>query len=448
MHRSICLILAMILSAGPLAQISYGFKNPLQEYNLYKDVHRNENVNDERENVMRDMYYNKNTSDSTNRKTPPAVNPTSKGGLNEAIENIEVPVPVRRNDYLRESSKKRYADSGAPRWGEGKAFYDSPNLESIKQKYRDKNYAGCMQECEAYVRLNPNDTLGFYYLAMCYANADDIENAVRAYEKVISLNDNPMIVKYATNGRNCLIKDKVPADGDGSSRNDDIKCFDNVNEPEYLYPYRDLANSIEMTPVDPRTLIERNVDALQNRISPTEVAESSDDKKKKGDDGKIKLPFGAQDSALDAFIKAPYGSGMSPELEKQYKQIQLHQFQQTINNGNDIEKNPGKYYQNLRNMKGKDNKKSESETIKLALADNNDLKDFFNSPEYIQNKKELDQIRMMFGDYKSENGKNDLMDIIPALSQGDEKLSPQAMQMIMMQSVMPDIVNIDNSNSF
>jgi hypothetical protein len=93
-------------------------------------------------------------------------------------------------------------------------------------------------------------------------------------------------------------------------------------------------------------------------------------------------------------------------------------------------------------------KKSESESIKIAMADEDELKNFFNSPEYIQQKKEMDQIRMMFGDYKSENGSNDLMDIIPALSQGNEKLSPQAMQMMMMQSVMPDIVNIDGNNSF
>ena len=92
--------------------------------------------------------------------------------------------------------------------------------------------------------------------------------------------------------------------------------------------------------------------------------------------------------------------------------------------------------------------RSEAETIKLALADkDDDLQDFFNSPEYIQSKKELDQINMMFGDYKSENGKGDLTDLIPALTQGDEKLSPQAMQMIMMQSVMPDIINIDGNNS-
>jgi hypothetical protein len=205
-----------------------------------------------------------------------------------------------------------------------------------------------------------------------------------------------------------------------------------------------------MTPVDPQVLINRNINSLQQRLAPPAPKETANagDKKGKGDKPQIQLPFGTQDSALDEFIRAPYGSGMSPELEKQYKQIQLKEFQQNLNNGNNVEENPGKYFQNLRNLRNKIDKKSESESIKIAMADEDELKNFFNSPEYIQQKKEMDQIKMMFGDYKSENGSNDLMDIIPALSQGNEKLSPQAMQMMMMQSVMPDIVNIDGNNSF
>ena len=442
MHRSICLILAMVLSAGPLAQVSFGFKNPLKEYNLYEEVHSSDRAaNPDRETVMGDMFYSQNglnkkdggskNNSKKGRKSAPSANPTSEDkGFNEELQDIEVEIPQRRNDYLRESSKKVYSPEGTPRWTEGESFYEKPSLESIKEKYRQSNFAGCMQECEAYVRLNPNDTLGFYYLAMSYAKADDKDNAVRAYEKVISLNANPMIVKYATNGRNCILKGM-----NTKTDEDEIKCFENVNEPEYLYPYKDMAKTIDMTPVDPQTLINKNIQELQNKIAPTESSKSDD----KDDKSKIKLPFGSQDSALDAFIKAPYGTGMSSELEKQYKQIQLREFQQNLNNGNNIEKIPDK--------KLKNDKKSESEMIKLAMAEGDDIKDLFNSPEFIQNKREMDQIKMMFGDYKSEKG-NDLMDIIPALSQGDEKLSPQAVQALMMQSVMPDIINIDGHNAF
>ena len=466
MHKSFSIVLAIMLSVSIVSPMAYGFTNPLKSYNLYEDVHKDYKDNPDRETVMGEMFYsqnglNKQGKDSNadaNRKTPPKANPTAEnGGLNEKIEEVQVEIPKRRNEYLRESAQKKYAPAGAARWTEGDdTFYKNPDLESIKAKYRASNFAGCMQECEAYVRLHPNDTLAFYYLAMCYTKADDKDNAIRAYEKVISLNANPMIVKYATNGRNCVIKTTVPQVEDDKDlspedkEKSELKCFENVNEPELLYPYRDVAKSIEMTPVDPQVLINRNINSLQQRLAPPAPKETANagDKKGKGDKPQIQLPFGTQDSALDEFIRAPYGSGMSPELEKQYKQIQLKEFQQNLNNGNNVEENPGKYFQNLRNLRNKIDKKSESESIKIAMADEDELKNFFNSPEYIQQKKEMDQIRMMFGDYKSENGSNDLMDIIPALSQGNEKLSPQAMQMMMMQSVMPDIVNIDGNNSF
>ena len=43
------------------------------------------------------------------------------------------------------------------------------------------------------------------------------------------------------------------------------------------------------------------------------------------------MPFENQDEQLDKFIRAPYGSGLSPELEKQYKQTQLKNLQEQIN---------------------------------------------------------------------------------------------------------------------
>lgn len=455
MRRSISLLLAIILSVSSLTPVAYGFVNPLKEYNLYEDVHSKSG--DERDNVMSETFYNQNGyNNGEKHNAPPKQNPTSSNdnGLNEAIGNIEVEIPQRRNDYLRESSKQIYAPAGTPRWEEGEVFYDNPTLDSIKEKYRKSNFAGCMQEAEAYVRKNPNDTLGFYYLAMSYSKADDAENAVRAYEKVIALNANPMIVKYATNGRNCVLKtsamnapvevQETTEEGDteateNTKENDysNLKCFENVNEPDYLYPYKDVANTIEMTPVDPKELIEQNYESLRNKYAqPADTQNNS----------KVKLPFGAQDDALDKFINAPYGSGMSPELEKQYKQMRLKELQQNLNNDSNTDNKQNNYNKNINDFRNFDKNKTDSGTIKLAMADENDLKDFFNSPEYIQNKKELDQIRMMFGENSSKE--NDLLDLIPMLTQGDEKLSPQAMQALMMQSVMPDIINIDRNNSF
>ena len=161
MKKKISLLLTAIMLAGVIPQISYGFVNPLKNYDLYADTH---NDNSPRDNAMSEMYYTDNAQNSASTNRPPQQVPTTaEGGV-----EVNVEVPQRRNEYLRESSRKVFG-TGAGNWTKKPYFYDAPNLESIKKKYRLSNFAGCMQECEAYVQSHPYDTLGYYYLAMSYA---------------------------------------------------------------------------------------------------------------------------------------------------------------------------------------------------------------------------------------------------------------------------------------
>lgn len=426
MKKKISLLLTAIMLAGIVPQISYGFVNPLKNYDLYADTH---NDNSPRDNAMSEMYYTNNAQNSSSTNRPPQKVPTTEEG---GVE-VNVEIPQRRNEYLRESSRKVFG-TGAGNWTKKPYFYDAPNLESIKKKYRLSNFAGCMQECEAYVQSHPYDTLGYYYLAMSYAKCGKKEDAILAYERVINLNDNPMIVKYATNGRNCVIGNE-----------DEAKCFQNVNEPEYLYPYRDMAGEIGLTPVNPQDLINRNLTELQQRLNPnTSFVEPGQDQNGQENQNKITLPFQNQDDSLDRFINAPYGTGFSPELEQEYKQLQLKNLQQQINSDDD--NSPGKYFQNIRDIKNFDKNKSEGEeTIKLALADQMDVEDILKNPEYIQNKKELDEIKMMFGDYGTNDLSSDMTTMLPQLAKDGQNVSPEVVQMMMMQAVMPNIIDTNSS---
>ncbi len=433
MKKKISLILTAIILAGVIPQISYGFVNPLKNYDLYADTH---NDNSPRDNVMSEMYYTNNAQNSpTTNKPPQQVPTTEEGGV-----EVNVEIPQRRNDYLRESSRKIFG-TGTGNWTKKPYFYDAPNLESIKKKYHLSNFAGCMQECEAYVQSHPNDTLGYYYLAMSYAKCGKKEDAILAYERVINLNNNPMIVKYATNGRNCVIGNE-----------DEAKCFQNVNEPEYLYPYRDMAQDIGLTPVNPEDLINRNLTELQQRLNPNtsfvepgqENQNGQENKNGQENQNKIILPFQNQDDSLDKFINAPYGTGFSPELEQEYKQLQLKKLQQQINR--DEDNAPGKYFQNIRDIKNFDKNKSEGEeTVKLALADKMDVEDILKNPEYIQNKKELDEIKMMFGDYGTSDSSSDITTMLPQLAKDGQNVPPEVVQMMMMQTVMPNIIDTNSS---
>ena len=144
MKKKISLLLTAIMLAGVIPQISYGFVNPLKNYDLYADTH---NDNSPRDNAMSEMYYTDNAQNSASTNRPPQQVPTTaEGGV-----EVNVEIPQRRNEYLRESSRKVFG-TGAGNWTKKPYFYDAPNLESIKKKYRLSNFAGCMQECEAYVQ--------------------------------------------------------------------------------------------------------------------------------------------------------------------------------------------------------------------------------------------------------------------------------------------------------
>ena len=425
MKKKLGLLLAAVMVFNTISTAAFAWDSPLKKYNLYDDVTGGGSANDERERVMDE--YNANSLRAGNGGGSPSQDLT----FADNNSNVNVDVPKSRNETLRESSRNLYSEQieATPAWEEGPSFYPNPSFDSIVEKYRRSDFAGCLQECISYVRQNPHDTLGFYYLAMCYTKVNDKDNAILAYERVIMLNDNPMIVKYATNGRNCIMG------------NEDEKCYQNVNEPELVYPYANVVNT-NLTPVDPETLVNRNLAKLKDRLSPVETEDDKDsaNNSKDNKDNKVKyeLPFGKQDSELDKFIEAPYGNGLSPELNKEYKQLQLRKFKDTINQ---TESTNNKEYNNMNDIKKFDNQKSDSETIKLAYEiPSNVMEEISKDPEYIRQKQEMEELNMLLGNDRNNNNRNDMMDLLPYMSeQGDKKLSPEVIQSMMMQSIMGNL---------
>lgn len=433
MKKKFGLLLATVMVLNTVSSIAYGFTNPLKSYNLYDDTHPTNNTSSSSsstEKGMGEFYQNSLSASSKNSSTTESTT--------ENNDSIYTDPPLRRNEDLRESSKKVYGNPSVKAgWLEGPSFYANPTFASIKEKYHKSDFAGCLQECISYVRLHPNDTLGYYYLAMCYTKVSDKENAIKAYEKVIALNSNPMIVKYATNGRNCVL-------GNG-----DETCYPNVNEPELIYPYANI-DTANLTPVDPNTLIHRNLVKLQNKLSPL-PKEDNPDEAINGNDGdkkeenKIVLPFGQQDAKLDQFINAPYGNGLSPDLNKEYKQIQLKKIQQNLNNEKDTPEDDAHTLENILKF---DKHKTDSETIKLAYdTPSSDMESYLKDPEYQQSKRELDELRMMLGSNNNSNSDDDLMNLIPYFSDKDKNMSPEMIEAMMVKSMMPDFTFVNNNKN-
>lgn len=441
MKKKIGLLVATIMVLNTVSSVTYGWQNPLKNYNLYEDTHPTNAQSEEKEQAMSEFYSN---SMAAKKSSPSSSVPTSSLNYTSTVEDSSSTQTTsnepRRNEVLRESSRNVYGDPEVKAgWTTAQSFYSNPSLESIRAKYKKSNFAGCLQECISYVKLHPNDTLGFYYMAMCYTKVSDKENAIKAYEKVISLNANPMIVKYATNGRNCVLGE------------DKEKCYQNVNEPDLIYPYANIGNNVDLTPVDPNVLINRNLVNLQNKLSPQAVNENKDNKNgqnngKDDDKNKINLPFATQDEQLDKFINAPYGNGLSPDLNKEYKQLQLRKIQESINTGDD---SPEKDMNNVNDIKHFD-KQSDSGTIKLAyVAPSDEMKKLSQDPEFTQSQRELDELRMLLGnDSNSKSSNDDLMNLVPYMSGQDKNLSPEVIQAMMIKSMMPDFtfVNSDSKN--
>lgn len=436
-------LLAAVVVLSTVSSIAYGWTNPLKSYNLYDDTHAVSDIDamngnakpransDSYEHGMTDYYQNSVAGQNAAKST------------SNSLDNIDMrpqtPTTPRRNEILRESSRKVYSTTPpVAGWTQGPSFYSHPTLASIKQKYHNSNFAGCMQECTSYVRLHPGDTLGFYYLAMCYAKVSDKDNAIKAYERVIALNSNPMIVKYATNGRNCVM-------GNSSE-----KCYQDVNVPDLIYPYAHVADGIDLTPIDPNTLINKNIVSLQSKLVPSDkdaTNKNPNDPNAKNTAETLQLPFGDQDVKLDRFINAPYGNGLSPAVNSEYKQLQLKRIQETVNGGED---SPEKNFNDVNSIKTFDDKKSDLGTLTLAYnGESSEMDEFTKSPEYIQSKKELDQINILFGNNNSKetNESDEMTNLIMSSQNGKENVPPEVIQSMMMKSMMPDFTFVNNSKN-
>ena len=83
-------------------------------------------------------------------------------------------------------------------------YYPNANIKSVIAKYKKGNYSGCLQELFSLTRKDPSNSLAYYYMAMAYTHLGMKNDAIEAYEKVLSLNPNDYLADYAIKGRDCL----------------------------------------------------------------------------------------------------------------------------------------------------------------------------------------------------------------------------------------------------
>ncbi|MBP3925393.1 hypothetical protein J6E39_09185 [bacterium] len=178
------------------------------------------------------------------------------------------------------------------------------------------------------------------------------------------------------------------------------------------------------------------------------------------------------ETELDRFINAPYGDGVSPEVNKQLRQKELNSIHNKINTKDEL---------NIRDIqqieefdKGSDASGEISDGIKIASADvsdedvlsaiktlraagmtvnvqpsaaNNQPNSYYQSPEYAAQSNEMAQWNAMFGNNNRSN--DSFANMLPYIMNADgtprKDINPQMLQTMMMNSSMLDF-NFNNDN--
>ena len=99
-------------------------------------------------------------------------------------------------------------------------YYPNATMKSAVAKYKKHNYSGCIQELYSILKKDKENSLAYYYLAMAYIKAGKKDQAQAAYQKVINLNRNEVLVEYALKGKACLSGDPS-CTGAGNDENTD-----------------------------------------------------------------------------------------------------------------------------------------------------------------------------------------------------------------------------------
>ena len=171
-------------------------------------------------------------------------------------------------------------------------------------------------------------------------------------------------------------------------------------------------------------------------------------------------------SELDKFINAPYGNGLSPELNEEVKQKQLINIKETINQKEQLE---NKDIQKIKDF-DKKNSDSKSEAItgdKIAQVSDEEvlkaiktLKDaglnltVQSENPYAQMMQYQDpkmaEMSMLLGNNNNNNG-NSMMNMLPMLmsqAQKGQNIDPRVMQAVMMNSMLPDFTFNNDNNRY
>ncbi|MBR1907904.1 tetratricopeptide repeat protein [bacterium] len=285
------------------------------------------------------------------------------------------------------------------------AFASNVTLQGAIQKYKAGNYTGCIQDLETYTRNEQSNALAYYYLAIANVQAGRKENAIQAYDRVLALRPNETLLDYATKGKVCLEEPQFCYKSN-TMKEEDTE-LDKFIKDKTQFVYKDAQK--EET--------RKNLDSLKNRINSDEEInrtefEEYERSSNKGSNNTKQAKMPTNDEVVAA-IKVLNQAGLGSIITQQPAQQpiaqqpqQTEQQKQLLQAMAAMQQNP---YGDISAMFGNNNNNNSSSN------------QFMNMLPFIM----------------AQNGQN-----------GQNTMSPEVMQAMMMNAMMPDLnFNLNNNNN-
>ena len=280
-------------------------------------------------------------------------------------------------------------------------YYQNASINSAIAKYKKGNYTGSLQELYSFIKKHPNDAYAYYYMGMAYTKLGQNQLAAKCYQKSINCDAKGQLLEQALKGRDCILGGAY------------CHAFD-------AYPTGDGVNS------------------------------------------------------LDAFINAPYtGNGFSPELEKQFQQDKLRSIQKQMNRKDELDE---KDIENIQEFQNKSegfigeklamaasvsSEPSDAEVLEaidvlkraglnISTGTSNTSSNTANTinPSDLMPSQEMQQLNMLLGG--NSNNNDSMMNMVPFLMNANnngQKVDPQVIQSMMMNSMMNSLNNMDTNDN-
>ncbi len=301
-------------------------------------------------------------------------------------------------------------------------------IKTAITKYKSKNYTGCIQDLTQVTKYDPSNAVAHYYLANAYMKIGQKDNALKEFNKVISINSLPVLSAYSIQAKDCIetgvcsYQRLSPAEAKAYVK-DPAAYAQKIQEAKEAKAKAIAQSSNSDTTA---ALIQQAVDEQKkvkgSDLTPEEIQEiTTNVLLKKNDELEIKK-----------LINGQYKNNIHPEAQREILDTRLKIEKETINKGQ------------IRSDVPTDEEIANAVKT-LARAGFTSFNMPINQTNTDNGK--ASAYNMM---YANQNQNNDFLNMLPYLTNrsGNEKIDPKVVNAMMMSNMMPDFDFAENSQRY